>query len=250
MALKAAIFSFSGIIINDEDTRKALSDQVLLAENLRPNADDYTEVCIGRSDRACLKALLAQRGRSVSDDTLTKLLQKGSTAYQTWLDSLDKLPIYPGLEDLIFRCRAAQIKMAIVTGAERQQVVSVLTRVNLQDSFPVIIAGDDITASGSKPAPDGYLVAIERLNQTYLDLSLKPDECIAIEDSFAGIDAAKNANIPVVGVAHTYPNHMLQRRATWVVDYLREIHFDWIGQKFGEEFASSEPPEETLSQSA
>ncbi len=233
MALKAALFGFNGIIINDEDIRQTLSEQILLAENLRPNPDDYHEVCVGRSDRACLKALLSQRGRTVSDDMLSKLLIKENATYQTWLESQDKLPLYPGLEDLIFRCRTAQIKMAIVTGAEREQVTSVLDRAELSEHFSVVIAGDDISAEGSKPSPDGYLKAIERLNQAHSDLQLQASECIAIEDSFAGIKAAKNAQIPVIGVAHTYPNHMLQRRANWVVDYLREIKFEWIEEKFG-----------------
>lgn len=233
MAIKAALFSFSGIIINDEDIRQTLSEQVLLTENLRPNSDDYTQVCLGRSDRACLKALLAQRGRNVNDDVLDKLLAQASSAYQTWLNELDKLPIYPGIEDLIFRCRAAQIKMAIVTGTERPQVMSVLDRTALASHFEIIIAGDNLSASSSKPAPDSYLKAIEQFNRNNEQLHLQPDECIAIENTFTGIESAKKAQVPVIGVAHTYPNHMLQRRATWVVDYLREIKFDWIGEKFG-----------------
>ena len=233
MALKAALFSFNGIVINDEEIRQTLSEQILLAENLRPSPDDYYAVCLGKSDRACLKSLLAQRGRNVTDATLNKLLTEESATYQTWIEHQAKLPIYPGLEDLIFRCRAAQIKMAIVTGAERQQVTSVLAKAELTEHFSIVIAGDDLSAEQSKPSPASYLMAIDRLNETYGDLHLQASECIAIEDSFAGIEAAKNALIPVVGVAHTYPNHMLQRRATWVVDYLREIKLEWIGEKYG-----------------
>ena len=242
MVLKAAFFSFNGIIINDENIRQQLSDQLLLAENLRPDADDYSQVCLGRSDRACLQDLLKQRGRTVNHETLTKLLDQKNADYQSWLERLDKLPIYPGLEDLIFRCRAAQLKMAIVTGSERSPVISVLSRTELSQHFSLVIAGDDISADGSKPSPDGYLKAIEQLNQADATLQLQAHECIAIEDSFAGIEAAKNAQIPVVGVAHTYPHHMLQRRATWVVDYLREIKFDWIGEKFGGDRPPTEAP--------
>lgn len=233
MALKVVLFSFSGIIINDEEIRQSLTNELLVAENLRPDEDDYTQVCLGRSDRACLKGLLAQRGRMMADDALDKLLDKKTAAYQAWLEALEKLPLYPGLDDLIFRCRAADIKMAIVTGSQRQQVVDVLARAELTDYFPTIVAGDDVPSEGSKPSPDSYVKVIERLNQTHSDLQLKADECIAIEDSFAGIEAAKKAGIPVVGVAHVYPNHMLQRRGNWVVDYLREIRLDWIEERFG-----------------
>ena len=235
MSLKAALLGFNGIIINDEDVRQTLSEQVLLGENLRPNPDDYHDVCLGRSDRACLKALLSQRGRTAPPEALDKMLAKESATYQIWLDNLEKLPIYPGLDDLIFRCQSAQIKMAIVTGAERQQVTSVLKKADLIQHFPVVVTGEDISADGSKPAPDGYIQVIEKLNAAYPDLQVHAHECLAIEDSFAGIEAAKNAQVPVVGVAHTYPNHMLQRRATWVVDYLREIKFEWVGKQFGGE---------------
>lgn len=233
MALKAALFNFNGILINDEEIRRTLSEQVLLAENLRPNPDDYHEVCLGRSDRACLKALLAQRGRTANEEMLTRLLAKENAAYKTWLEGIDQLSIYPGVEDLIFRCRTAHMKMAIVTGVERSQVESALQKAKLSEHFPIVITGDDISAEGSKPAPDGYLKAIEKLNQIYPDLKLTAEECIAIEDTFSGIEAAKRAKVPVVGVAHTYPNHMLQRRANWVVDYLREVNFEWIGQPYG-----------------
>lgn len=232
MTLKAALFSFNGIIINDEDIRQELSNQILLDENLRPDADDYKQVCFGRSDRACIRGLLAQRGRTTSDEALDKMLAKKSMAYKQWLDSLDKLPLYAGVDDLIFRCRAADIKMAIVTGSQRQQVTDVLACTEWAEHFSTVVAGDDVPSTGSKPAPDAYLLVIERLNQANPDLNLQPNECIAIEDSFAGIEAAKRADIPVVGVAHTYPNHMLQRRSTWVVDYLREINLDWIGERF------------------
>ncbi|MEO0645902.1 MAG: HAD family phosphatase [Cyanobacteria bacterium J06650_10] len=251
MALKAVLFSFNGIMINDEAIRQTLSDQILLDENLRPDEDDYKQVCLGRSDRACLKGLLAQRGRTTSDEALDKLLTQKTLGYQKWLDELEKLPLYPGLDDLIFRCRAASVKMAIVTGAQRQQVVSVLERAELATYFSVIVAGEDVSSEGSKPAPDGYLRAIEQLNAVHPDLNLQKDDCIAIEDSFAGIESAKNAAVPVVGVAHIYPNHMLQRRATWVVDYLREIKLDWIGEKFGGmrlDAIAEQVPEETPSE--
>ncbi len=245
MVLKAVLFSFNGIMISDETIRETLSNQLLLDENLRPDKDDYRQVCLGKSDRACLKNLLAQRGRTIDDDSLDKCLLKKTAAYDEWLDSLEKLPLYPGLDDLIFRCRAAEVKMAVVTGTQRQQVISVLTRIEFLDYFSVIVAGDDVASEASKPAPDGYLQAIAQLNALYPELSLQPDECIAIEDSFAGIESAKNAKIPVVGVAHVYPNHMLQRRATWVVDYLREIKLEWIGEKFGGELMSTAMSTET-----
>ena len=168
------------------------------------------------------------RGRSVSDDYLDGLVARKARYYQLELETLEKLPIYPGLDDFIFKLRAAQLKLAVVSGAVSSEIDQVLARAKLKDFFSVIASGDDQVPS--KPAPDIYLLAIERLNQRYPDLNLHPRECLAIEDTFSGIQAAKQAGIPVVGVANSYPFHMLQRRANWTVDYLSDLELDRIQQ--------------------
>ncbi|MBD0335449.1 MAG: HAD family phosphatase [Cyanobacteria bacterium Co-bin13] len=228
MPLKAVLLDFNGIVINDEGLHKYLIEQLLLAENLRPDSAEYSLVCLGRSDRACIADLLSRRGRLVSDDYLDRLLEKKSASYRTEMAALDQLPLYPGLDDLIFRIRAAQLKLAVVSGARRSEIEWVLEKIGLRQTVSVIISCDDISVKASKPAPDGYLMAIEQLNLSFPDLALLPADCLAIEDSFAGIEAAKQAGVPVMGVAHTYPYQMIHRRATWVVDYLSEIDLDWL----------------------
>jgi beta-phosphoglucomutase len=79
------------------------------------------------------------------------------------------------------------------------------------------------------------LLGVEQLNQQYPNLQLKPSNCLAIEDTFAGIQAAKEAGMQVVGVANSYPFHMMQRQANWAVDYLSDLDLDWVGQVFAAE---------------
>lgn len=232
MPLKAVLLDFNGIVINDEGLHKYLIEQLLLAENLRPNLAEYTQVCLGRSDRACLSDLLSRRGRVVSDSYLDKLLEKKSVSYRAELAALEHLPLYPGLDDLVFKIRAAQLKLAVVSGARRSELEWVLAQTPVQPAISAIVAADDLPVQGSKPAPTGFLLAIERLNQQFPGLQLTPADCLAIEDSFAGIEAAKQAGVPVMGVAHTYPYQMIHRRATWAVDYLSEIDFDWLGRSY------------------
>ncbi|PPS43343.1 HAD family phosphatase [Chroococcidiopsis sp. TS-821] len=230
MALKAILFDFNGVIINDEPIHQQLIDQVLIAENLRPKPGEYRQVCLGRSDRACIRELLQRRGRVVSEDYLTQIIKRKAEAYQQELAKLEKLPTYPGLEDLIFQVRSRGLKLAVVSGALRSEVELVLQRQSLAEYFCAIVAGDDITAS--KPDPDGYLLAVKKLNEIEPSLNLQPAECLAIEDTPAGISAAKRAGIPVVGVANTYPFHMLQRQANWTVDYLSDLDLEYVQQVY------------------
>ncbi|MEB3355214.1 MAG: HAD family phosphatase [Synechococcales bacterium] len=224
--LKAVLFDFNGVIINDEPLHEKLIEELLIEENLRPKPGEYREVCVGRSDRACLLELFSRRGRVLSDEYLQELIARKSQAYRQKLGTLEKLPIYPGVADLVYQLRVARIPIAVVSGAVRGEVELVLQRAGLADSVAVIVAGDDITAS--KPDPDGYLLAIEQLRHAYPQLDLAPQNCLAIEDTPAGITAAKRAGVMVVGVANTYPYHMIQRQANWAVDYLTEIELDRI----------------------
>lgn len=230
MVLKAVLFDFNGVIINDEPLHEKLIQQLLIEENLRPKPEEFREVCLGRSDRACLTELLARRGRVVTDEYLAGMIARKSRAYQLQLETIEKLPIYPGLSDLIFQIRSAHLPMAVVTGAVRSEVELVLQRISLSDQFSVIVSGDEIQSS--KPDPEGYLLAVERLRQQHPNLELKPQDCLAIEDTFSGITAAKNAGMQVVGVANSYPFHMMQRHANWAVDYLSELEFDRVRAVF------------------
>lgn len=230
MTLKAVLFDFNGVIIKDEAIHQQLIEAILIEENLRPSPQEYREICLGRSDRVCLADIFKRRGRVVTDSYLNQIVTRKAEAYQRQLETLEKLPIYPGVEDLIFQIRVAQLPMGVVSGALRCEVELVLSRAQLTQYFTVIVAGDDIKVS--KPEPDGYILAVERLNQQYPELKAHASECLAIEDTLAGIEAAKRAGMQVVGVANTYPFHMLQRQASWTVDYLNELELDRVQQVY------------------
>jgi len=230
--LKAIFFGFHGVIINDDDVHPQLIAQLLLAENLRFDLDEYREMYLGQSDRARLTAILQARGRFVRDEYLDALLRKKSEGYGEWLRSQSKLALYAGLDDLLYRIRSKQYVTAIVTGAQRTDVEQVLATAKLTDQFSLVVSASDMPVSASKPSPESYLAAIAQLNVLDSNLALTPQNCLAIESCFAGIEAAKAAGIPVVGVAQIYPYHMIQRCATWAVDYLNEIDFDWIAPRY------------------
>ncbi len=224
MTLKAVLFDFNGIIINDEAIHERLLEEVLLEENLRFSAAEFRQYSLGRSDRAALTDLCNLRGRVLTDEALQGLIQRKLQAYQAHLAALETLPIYEGVVEFIQTLRAADCILAIVSGALRVEIEWVLDRLDLRSEFPVIVSGDEILSS--KPDPQGYRLGFERLRSMFPDLNLQLDDCLAIEDSFPGIQAAKAAGLEVVGVANTYPFHMLHRTATWAVDHLGQLDLD------------------------
>lgn len=232
--LKAVFFDFNGVILNDEAIHRELVDELLLSENLRPMSDEeYQTYCLGRSDRAGLCDLFAHRERRLAPEALQRLVDRKAQAYRRQILALDPLPIYDDLQPFLDRLALQRLPLGLVTGAVRSEVEYVLEQVNLKDYFQVIVTGDDTPAS--KPQPDGYLLALRQLNArlgemetTPSALPILPRECLAIEDTFAGIKAARAAGMSVVGIAHTYPYHFMQRLAHWAVDRLSELDLDRV----------------------
>jgi beta-phosphoglucomutase len=230
VVLKAVLFDFNGVIINDESIHRELIDELLLGENLKPQGKEYLKRSIGRIDRNYISELLKLRGRFVDEKDLNKLVAKKSIDYTKRLEKLDSLPIYPGVVEFIAGLHASGYKLGLVASTIRSEVEFVLKHTEIDRYFETIVAGDEIIHS--KPDPDGYLVAIDRLNKLNPDLSLSVSECLAIEHTFTGIQTAKYTGIQVVAIAHTYPFHMLQRRANWTIDYFPDLELDRVTESF------------------
>jgi beta-phosphoglucomutase len=233
MPLKAVLFDFNGVMIDDERLHQRLLEDLLLQENLRPQPGEFERFGLGRSDRAALQEIFANRGRVLSEGRLNQLIAMKAEAYHEYFAALTELPLFPGLVELVKNLHLSGVKLAVVTGAVRSEVEMILARAQLQNYFSLWITAEDVATS--KPDPAGYLLALTRLADQFPDLQLTVADCLAIEDSFAGITAAKKAGMTVVGVAHTYPFHMLQRRANWTVDFLSDLELERIQALFAGE---------------
>jgi len=227
MSLKAVLFDLNGVIINDAIIHKQLIDDILLKENLRSSScQEYQKICLGKTDRIGLREILAKRGRIVSDEYLEKLIkQKGDNYYQI-LNKIEKLPIFEKVIEFILQLQNRHLSMAVVTGALYRETDYILQKINVRQYFNVLVTGDD--TEPTLVSRNGYLLAVEKLNQQNSDLCLSPKECIVIEDTSSGIEIAKKAGFPVVGVANTYPFHIIQRQANWCVDHLLQLDLDWV----------------------
>jgi HAD superfamily hydrolase (TIGR01509 family) len=100
------------------------------------------------------------------------------------------LPLKPGTIELLDALRAAGCPMAIVTSSSRRIAEQHLTLGGIRARFDTILTCDDVARG--KPSPDIYLLAAERLG-------VRPQACVAIEDSNPGIAAAYSAGaIPIM----------------------------------------------------
>jgi len=145
-----------------------------------------------------------------------ELLQKG------------KIPLRSGVKDLINQARKENIRLAISTTTTPINVSTLLKNTlgeNSEKIFDVIAAGDIV--ENKKPAADIYLYALK-------ELGLKAEECIAIEDSHAGLQSALQANLKTIVTTNKYTQAQDFSHAELVVADLTEITVQKLTQILGE----------------
>ncbi len=91
-----------------------------------------------------------------------------------------------------------RIPFAVVSGSNRDSIVKSLTTVGLLDRFELLVGHEDYTRS--KPAPDAFLIAAERLG-------VAPEECLVFEDTAMGIAGATAAGMASVRVPSPFERH-------------------------------------------
>jgi HAD superfamily hydrolase (TIGR01509 family) len=96
------------------------------------------------------------------------------------------------------RYAAERLPVAVVSGAARAEIEPVLEAAGLRDAVSVIVSADDVV--NGKPEPEGYLRALELLNE-----GLQPAEVVVFEDTEAGVAAAKTAGMRCIAVLGTLP---------------------------------------------
>jgi len=131
-------------------------------------------------------------------DDFVKGLHASKTKFYTQLMAEGKIPLRPGVEELINEARTEGMRMAVVTTTTPENVTALLDNTLGKGSeswFEVIAAGDIVPAK--KPAPDIYIWALEQMNLT-------PDQAIAFEDSRNGILSSVAANLKTIVTINGY----------------------------------------------
>ena len=144
-------------------------------------SDEWFDTWAGHSMEPFLSAALP-------DADAAELVRVADEGIALFLESTHLLK---PLEHVVTIARANHglLPMAVVSGGPRTAVLESLDAVGVTGLFDVIVTVDDV-AEG-KPAPDGYLLAMQLLDVT-------PDGCVAFEDSGSGIESAKKAGIPSI----------------------------------------------------
>ena len=166
--------------------------------------------------------------QDVLSDTEIKELHLCKTKHYVELLQSGKIPLRRGVKKLIDEALDENIQVAISTTTTPVNVTALLHATLGKDSekyFTEIAAGDIVP--NKKPAPDIYLHALNNLN-------LRADDCIAIEDSEAGLESAVNAGIKTIITTNLYTQNQDFSKAELVTNSLAEVNLNQLINILGE----------------
>lgn len=229
--LEALIFDVDGTLSETEETHRAAFNQAFAEADLAWNWDQdlyrrLLDVTGGKERiRYFLQAFEAPQGSSPAivgseiDDWIAALHSRKTALYNEMVDE-GAAGLRPGVEALIRHAKNSGVRLAIATTTSLPNVES-LIRSTLGENglsiFETIAAGDMVKAK--KPAPDVYLLALERLG-------LSPGSCLALEDSVNGLQSARSAQLQVVITTSIYTSHQTFPEALTTVSDLDELARD------------------------
>lgn len=219
--LRAILFDFNGVLVDDEPIHLEVFQRVLAEEGVSLSAEDYFARYLGLDDRACFAAVLGAAGEPATVPRLMRLTARKASYYQERIRR-DGYPFFPGAVELVRSLAAKGTMLGVVSGALREEVEGALRQTGILDRFKVLVTAEDVEEG--KPDPQGYLRALEALNSQppLPERLLHPHEVLAVEDSPAGLTTAAEVGLPTLGVAHTYPAARLCE-ADVVVESLRDL---------------------------
>ncbi len=200
---RAVLFDFNGVLVDDEPLHMRLFQRVLEEEGIDPFGEaEYWDHFVGLDDRAAFRELLERAGERPDEPRLIRLTARKASYYQETVRT-EGYPFFPGAAELVRELAARRLQLGLVSGALRDEVEGALVQEGLRGAFKVLVTAEDVAVS--KPDPEGYRLAIEGLNAAppLPDRLLHPHEAVAVEDTPAGVAAARGAGLEVVAVAHT-----------------------------------------------
>jgi beta-phosphoglucomutase-like phosphatase (HAD superfamily) len=227
----ATLFDYNGVLADDEIVHLEAFRDALAPSGLSVSEHDYVQRYLGFDDRGAFRAILTDAGRSPTEQEISELVAVKKPLYLARAEA--RLPTFAGAAELVQR-RAERGPVGVVSGALRDEIMLGLRVLGVEGSVRYVVSAEDTRAC--KPDPEGYLIGIERLAAEIGPALSRL--ALVIEDSIAGVEAAKAARLPCIAVTHSYGEAALRGAgADLVVTQLDELSDELLASLFKKLYA-------------
>ena len=231
--LRVVIFDFDGVITDSEILHFRAFNRVLARFSIEITMKDYYKTYLGLTDVDCFNLLIREgllKGKT-SEQDIEKLLQEKKEIFEKLAKTEGR--IIEGVHDFLKMLSQNNIPMAICSGALRPEIELILEEARLRHFFEVIVSAEQVKKG--KPSPEGFLITLRELNHSVIPAKagiqnpILPNQCIVIEDSHWGLQAAKAAGMHTIAVTNSYDAEQLAL-AEKVVARLSDLHINDLQQ--------------------
>lgn len=207
MDIKAVIFDLDGVIVSTDDCHYEAWKQLADSQGIYFDRD-INQRLRGVSRMESLEILLERAMRTYTEEEKITMATEKNETYKRLVMKITPAAILPGASATLQKLREKGVLIAI--GSSSRNTPIILKQIGLEGYFDAVADGNHI--KNSKPDPEVFLLAAKMLN-------IPPENCLVVEDADAGVEAALNGNMRVLGVGAAAKNP----RATVVADSLNYI---------------------------
>jgi HAD superfamily hydrolase (TIGR01509 family) len=216
--LRALIFDFDGTILDTESADYACWQAIYRDHDCELPLAEWQQ-CIGTAytNFNPYDYLEAQSGRSI-DRTSIAAYHKS-----LFMPMVEQQATMPGIDVLLNDAADAGLRLAVASSSQQPWVTGHLDRLGLLAKFHTICTASDVQRI--KPAPDLYLLALERLDA-------RAEEALAVEDSLNGMNAALAAGLTVVVVPNPVTSSMRFDHSHAQLESLKDVRLAQLAETF------------------
>lgn len=184
--IKAFIFDLDGVLTDTAEYHYLAWKRLAEEEGIVFTRDD-NEKLRGVSRRASLELIL--KGRPIPEEQVQEMMDRKNGYYRDYIKTISEKDLLPGALELLNKLKELNFRLALASASKNAPVV--IERLGIAHYFEVIADGNSVEKT--KPAPDLFLYAAEKLG-------LSPTECLVVEDAEAGVEAALAAGMLTIGI--------------------------------------------------
>ncbi|RJP49332.1 MAG: HAD family phosphatase [Anaerolineaceae bacterium] len=216
--LKALIFDFDGLILDTETPEVDVWQAIFREHGHELPVDEWAKTIggYGISTYDAAAHLAGLTGRDAA--SLRARYRRESDVL------IHASPILPGVMDLLTEGKSRGMRLAVASSSPHSWVDSHLSRLGLADRFDRVLCSEDVAPGRTKPNPDLFLLALERLE-------VQKEAAVVFEDSPNGVRAAKSAGIFVVAVPNPLTIRLGVNGADWMVKSLAEVSLNELEKR-------------------
>jgi HAD superfamily hydrolase (TIGR01509 family) len=197
---KAVIFDMDGVLVDSEPLHTAIEKRQFELNNLLLSEEEHGQYMGVASDVMWRDIAL----RHTLPLKVEELIEQNKAESIRFFSTIEQIPLMPGIAQVLEELHKREIPLAVASSSFHEVIELILERTGLRSYFRQVVSSKE--AGKSKPEPDVFLLAARRLG-------IDPKDCLVVEDSFNGIQAAKAAGMKCIAFQGPGANAEAQKKA-------------------------------------